>query len=290
MIQIPANHAHIDLHCHSTASDGVLSPTQLVEHAVAHGIELLALTDHDTVAGLPPAREAATQAGIGFINGAEISVSWEGKTLHVVGLDIDPNNPTLSALLEEVQARRLARASTIGQRLDALGARDSLSAAQALCGSGQITRTHFARVLVEQGLVDDLKQAFKKYLGGGKTGAVRIEWAGLAETIDAIHASGGLAVLAHPLRYKLSGAWRQRMLDAFQQHGGDAVEVSAGASQNAQDLALINREVSSRELLGSIGSDFHAPEQRWIRYARLAPITTQITPVWQRFRSQPLAS
>ncbi len=290
MIQIPGNHAHIDLHCHSTASDGVLSPTQMVEHAVAHGIELLALTDHDTVAGLADARQAAKNAGIAFINGTEISVSWEGKTLHVVGLDIDPTNPALSALLEDVQARRLSRAKTIGERLDGLGARDSLSAAQVLCGSGQITRTHFARVLVEQGLATDLKQAFKKYLGAGKPGAVRIDWAGLAQTIAAIHASGGLAVLAHPLRYKLSGAWRQRMLDAFKQHGGDAVEVSAGASQNTQDLALINREVSRRELLGSIGSDFHAPEQRWIRYARMAPISTQITPVWQRFRGQPQAS
>ena len=290
MIQIPANHAHIDLHCHSTASDGVLSPTELVAHAASHGIALMALTDHDTVAGLPAAQQAATQAGIGFINGTEISVSWEGKTLHVVGLDIDPSHPTLSRLLDDVQARRLARARTIGERLDALGARNSLSAAQALCGSGQITRTHFARVLVEQGLVDDLKQAFKKYLGASKPGAVRIEWAGLEQTIAAIHASGGLAVLAHPLRYKLSGAWRQRMLDAFQQHGGDAVEVSSGASQNAQDLALINREVIARALLGSIGSDFHAPEQRWIRYARLAPISSQITPVWEQFRSASAAS
>ncbi len=283
MSAIPSNHAQIDLHCHSTASDGFLSAEELIAHAAAHDIKLLALTDHDTVAGLEAARVAAQAAGIRFINGVEISVSWENKTLHIVGLDIDPDDAALNALLHTIQERRLARAATIAERLDKLGARDSLSAATALAGEGQLTRTHFARVLVEQGLVVDLKQAFKKYLGAGKPGAVRIEWPALADAIDAIRGSGGLAVLAHPLRYKLSGAWRQRMLDAFQESGGDAVEVSAGASQNAQDLATITREVIRRGLLGSIGSDFHAHEQRWIRYGKLAPLSSQITPVWQHF-------
>lgn len=285
MISIPSQHAQIDLHCHSTASDGFLPPAELVAHAAAHNIALLALTDHDTVAGLSAARDAAQRFGMGFINGVEISVSWENKTLHVVGLDIDPHNPALNNLLEDIQQRRLNRAERMAERLDKLGANNSLTAARTLAGDGQLTRTHFARVVVAQGLADDLKQAFKKYLGAGKPAAVRINWPPLSEAIETIHASGGLAVLAHPLRYKLSGAWRQRMLDAFQACGGDAVEVSAGASQNAQDLALITREVASRELLGSIGSDFHAHEQRWIRYGKLAPISTRITPVWRHFNS-----
>ncbi len=274
-----------DLHTHSSASDGRLSPGALVEQAQAAGVELLALTDHDTTAGLTAARRAAAAAGIDFVNGVEISVSWEGKTLHIVALGIDPDHPVLREGLAGLQRRREERARSIAQRLEKQGVNDALQRARALAGDGQVTRTHFARLLVDDAQVPDLKQAFRRHLAAGKPAYVSTQWAGLDEAIGWIHAAGGLAVLAHPLRYKLSGAWRQRMLGAFKAAGGDALEVSCGASQQAQDLALCTRDALNHGLLASIGSDFHGPEQRWLKLGRLAPLSSQLTPVWTRLKA-----
>ncbi len=271
-----------DLHTHSRASDGRLSPAELVEQARAAGVELLALTDHDTTDGLDEARQAADAAGIALINGVEISVSWEGKTLHIVGLNIDPRCPKLCAGLAGLQALREDRARRIAAKLASLGVNQPMERAAELAQGGQITRTHFARLLVSDGLVADLKLAFRRHLAAGKPAYVATQWAALDEAIGWIHAAGGLAVLAHPLRYRLSGAWRQRMLTAFKAAGGDALEVSAGASQQAQDLALCTRDALNHGLLASVGSDFHGPEQRWLKLGRLAPLSSQLTPVWTR--------
>lgn len=270
----------IDLHCHSTASDGRLTPAALVQHARAAGIDTLALTDHDTVAGLAPAAAMARAEGLHFITGVELSVTWSGKTLHVVGLGIDPDAPSLSEVLRRVQDTRASRAALIAARVEKLGVHNALARAQAAAGGGQITRTHFARLLVEDGVAADLKQAFKKHLGAGKPAQVRGEWLALEESVTAIRAAGGVAVLAHPLRYKLTAAWRERMLSAFVAAGGQGVEVSAGGSQQPTDLALMREAARRYGLLGSVGSDFHGPEQRWLRYGRLAALPHDITPVW----------
>lgn len=272
-----------DLHCHSTASDGALAPAELVAHAARSGITRLALTDHDSVDGLPEAARAAAELGIDFVSGVEISVSWQGKVLHVLGLNVDPDHSVLRAGLAQLQQRRSTRAGHIAARLEKLGLSDALARAQAQAAGGQITRTHFARLLVADGRVSDLKQAFKRFLGAGKSGDVRIEWAGLDEAIGWIHAAGGLAVLAHPLSYKFTGAWRTRALAAFKAAGGDGLEVSCGASQKPDEIALCAAEARRHELLASVGSDLHDPAQRWIPYGRLAPLPADLTPVWSRF-------
>lgn len=273
--------AQTDLHCHSTASDGRLSPTQLVEHACAAGIHTLALTDHDTLSGLDEARDAACSAGIRFINGVELSVSWEGKTLHIVGLGIDTQSAPLVALINRVQNTRHERAKTMAARIEKLGVVNAAERVVALAGGGQVTRTHFARLLVEDGVAEDLNKAFKKYLGAGKPAQVRGEWLPLDETVMAIHRAGGLSVLAHPLRYKFSGAWRERMLKAFKSAGGRALEVSAGASQQPDDIHCMATAARKYGLLASIGSDFHEPDQRWLRYGRLSPIPSGLPHVLQ---------
>ena len=275
----------IDLHCHSQASDGEFTPTELVEHAAAHGIETLALTDHDTVAGLAEARSQAEKLGLVFINGVELSVSWQNKTLHIVGLNFDPAHPAMCSVLERLQTTRKDRAQRIADKLEKVGVKNALKRAQNLAKGGQITRPHFARLLVEDGIVADMKQAFKRHLGAGKPAAVKTQWLELQAAIDAIHAAGGLAVLAHPLRYNLSAAWRERMYTAFVEAGGDGVEVSAGPSQSAEDMQLSTRAALNYDLLASVGSDFHNREQRWIPYARLQALSTQLTPIWSRFQA-----
>lgn len=271
-----------DLHCHSNASDGRLSPTELVDLAVELGVELLALTDHDSVDGLQAAAARASERGLAFVPGVELSVTWENRTLHVLGLNIDACNTTLQFALQELQRQRKQRAEQMAQRLEYVGLADGLRRAADCANGGQITRTHFARLLVEDGLCKDLKQAFKRYLGAGKPACVRSQWIDLSQAIKAIHAAGGLAVLAHPLRYRLSGAWRDRMYKAFKQAGGDGLEVSCGASQQPHELDELRRQALAHGLLASRGSDFHGPEQRWLKLGHLAPLSPRLSPVWTR--------
>ncbi len=254
-----------------------------MQHAAQAGIDCLALTDHDTLAGLAEARATAESCGMHFVDGVEISVTWSNKTLHIVGLGVDPANPELQQALAEVQSRRHARAQKIAQRLEKLGVVGAYERASEMADGGQLTRTHFARLLVKAGVSKDLKQAFKQHLGNGKPANVRAEWLSLEQAISAIKASGGVPVLAHPLRYDMTGAWRQRMYAAFVQAGGLAVEVSSGVSQQPDELATCQKEAISHKLLGSVGSDFHGPEQRWIRHGRLAPVPRGVTPVWEAF-------
>lgn len=271
----------IDLHSHSTASDGSLSPTQLVMAAKAAGVDTLALTDHDTVAGLKEAARAAKRAGLRLINGVEISVRWEKRTLHIVGLGINPENPQLAAGLADLQQQRLLRAEKIASKLEKIGLANAGVRALKAANGGQVTRTHFARLLVEDGLCKDQKQAFKRFLGSGKPGHVSMQWTTLENAIEWIHRAGGLAILAHPLLYPQSAAWRRRMVAAFKQAGGDGLEICCGHS-NAEQIQTSTRDALAHNLLGSVGSDFHAPEQRWLKLGRLTPLPSSLTPVWQR--------
>lgn len=274
---------NIDLHCHSTVSDGQLAPEQLIRHAAEAGISHLALTDHDSIDGLPAAAQAASQAGLHLISGVEMSCDWDGRSLHVVGLNFDPDNPALRRHLHSVQQQRRERAAQISHKLAQAGLPDALAGARVVAGHDQITRTHFAAWLVQAGHCKDTKQAFKRYLAAGKPGAVKSQWPSMTDSLACIAQAGGVTVLAHPLRYNMTAAWRQRMLAAFAAAGGHALEVSAGASQKPDDIHQCAQLAREHGLLASQGSDFHSLEQRWIPYGRLAPLPSDLIPVWQHF-------
>ncbi len=275
----PLPHAPVaDLHTHSTASDGTLSPRALVEAAASAGVELLALTDHDTTAGLAEAGTAAAATDITFVPGVELSVDWEGRLLHIVGLGIDPASTTLAAGTARIAKLRDERAAEIDARLARRGI-EGIGAAAAALAAGVPTRTHFARALLEAGHVGDLQAAFDRYLGRGRAAYVRTRWAELDEALEWITSAGGVAVIAHPLRYKLTGAWMRRLLDAFKAVGGQAMEVATG-NDNADAIRRASEFARRFDMLGSVGSDFHSPDQRWVRLGRPGRLPAGIEPVW----------
>jgi len=269
-----------DLHCHSTRSDGVLAPADVVRRAAANGVDVLALTDHDDLSGLAAARAAAVESGIELVDGAELSVTWNNHTLHVVGLRIDPNEPTLVQGLSAIRDGRDARACRIAESLAAAGVPDALAGARQFVTSEHlISRTHFARFLVEAGYVRDMKAAFKRYLTPGKPGYVPHAWASLPQAVGWIHGSGGQAVLAHPGRYDLSPTGMRQLLGEFRDLGGDAIEVLSSSHTAAQyaEYATYARVFG---LKASCGSDFHAPGESWIELGDLPPLPLGVDPVW----------
>lgn len=273
----------IDLHLHSRASDGTLSPAALVALAAERDVRLMSLTDHDTLEGTEEAALAAKQAGLHFVPGVEISVSWENKTLHVVALDVDPEDPALCSGLARLQAVRDARALEIGRRLEARGVAGAYAGAERLADGARLTRTHFARFLHGAGHVKDEAQAYKKFLGRGKPGHVNAVWASLEEALSWIHGAGGQAVLAHPFRYGMTRAWLVKALTAFKQAGGDAMEVVSGRG-NPDEFHTANHLATRFELAGSVGSDFHAPAP-YLQPGIAAALPANIKPVWESFRN-----
>ncbi|BDH45662.1 phosphatase [Salmonella enterica subsp. enterica serovar Choleraesuis] len=272
-----------DLHSHTTASDGQLAPEQLVLRAREQGVDVLAVTDHDTVAGLAAARDAIRQHELNMvlINGVEISTLWENHEIHVVGLNIDPDHPALVQLLAEQSERRMRRAEEIGLRLEKARIPGAFEGAKRLANGGQVTRGHFARFLVEDGRANNFAEVFKHYLARGKTGYVPPQWCTLEQAIDVIHHSGGQAVLAHPGRYQLSAKWLKRLMALFAESGGDAMEVAQcqQAPGERNQLALYARQY---QLLASQGSDFHQP-CAWIELGRRLWLPEGVDPVWQRW-------
>lgn len=250
---------NIDLHCHSTVSDGLLTPTQLVEHAAARGVDILALTDHDDVGGLAEARAAAREKDVILVNGVEISVDWRGQTVHIVGLGINPEHPDLIRGLESIRDGRLVRARNIAAQLDKFGIHGSFEGACRNAGEGHLLgRMHFARFLIQQGHAKDAKAVFKKYLVKGKPGYAPHQWVPLSDAVSWIRGSGGRAVIAHPGRYKLSKKALNELLDEFRALGGEALEVITGSHTPEQSL-LFARHCQRLGLLASRGSDFHGP-------------------------------
>ena len=272
----------VDLHLHSTASDGMLDPAALVAHVAAHGVELMALTDHDTVAGVEAAAVAARNHGIGFVPGVEISVTWRGRELHVLGLAIDPEAPVLAHGLGTQQELREARAEQIAGRLEAAGAPGN-EAMTAIRAAGSLpTRTHFARALVAAGAASDIQGAFDRWLGRGRPGHVASAWPALAEATGWIVAAGGKAVIAHPMRYPLSAGARRELCAEFAAAGGHGVEVITGGGSVQDRERAISLAVRSG-LEGSVGSDFHDPAIPWNPPGRLAKLPASIRPVWAGF-------
>ncbi|WP_434149234.1 PHP domain-containing protein [Methylocaldum gracile subsp. desertum] len=268
-----------DLHTHSTASDGAYSPSELVRQAAAAGVNVLALTDHDSTAGLDEAETAALEAGIQLIPGVEISVTWADKTIHIVGLRIDRHCNVLKQGLSRLQATRLERAQEIGRRLYRHGVPGTFEAAREMAGEGMITRTHFARHLVELGLAGSMKDVFERFLTRGKPGYVSTRWAEMADAIAWIREAGGGAVLAHPQRYKLTASWMRRLIGEFKECGGEALEVVSGTASPSETQS--SAEYARRfELCASSGSDFHSPETAWVKLGRLPPLPSDLTPVW----------
>ncbi len=271
---------NFDLHCHSTASDGLLGPAELVRRAAARGVTTLALTDHDDLSGLDKARDTAREIGIRFVNGVEISVSWGGVTIHIVGLHIDPENVVLANGLETVRNSRAVRAERMADGLAAAGIPGSLEGAYAYAENSRlIGRTHFARFLVARGHVRDVKTVFQRFLVAGKPGYVPHQWASLGDAVGWITASGGRAVVAHPGRYKLDRAEMRRFLEAFKSAGGEGVEVVTGSHTRAQytEYGLLARDLG---FLASRGSDFHGPLESAFELGGLPPLPAHLTPVW----------
>lgn len=270
----------IDLHTHSTVSDGALTPTQLVAAAAAEGVITLALTDHDTLAGIAEARAAALEHDVRLIPGVEISVTWQRRTLHIVGLAVDCDNSALNAGLRQLQHTRHERARRMATKLEKLGMHDVLARVMALANGGQITRPHFARLMLEDGLCKNMQQCFKRYLKAGKPAHVSTEWATLEDAIGWIHAASGIAVLAHPHAYKMTAAWRRRMYAAFAAAGGDAAEVCCGTS-TPDRVQTHAAQAATHGLMGSVGSDFHSHEQRWLKLGRVPTMPKGLAAVWE---------
>ncbi len=273
---------HYDLHCHSTASDGSLTPTELIRRAKLNGVTTLALTDHDTVNGQIEAKNAATENEIKLISGIEISTTWENKCFHIVGLNIDINNSTLTSGIQGLQSIRAERAKTIARKLEKKRIPDAYDAVVNAANGGMITRLHFANFLVSNNYVSNQQQAFDKYLGKGKPAFVSTVWAELQTAVEWINQAGGIAIVAHPMRYKLTASWMKRFLSFFKETGGQGLEVVTGRSTPDE----IRRSVlyaNQFDFAASVGSDFHTPDNKWVELGRLAPLSNNTKPVWELF-------
>jgi predicted metal-dependent phosphoesterase TrpH len=271
---------NIDLHTHSNFSDGALTPAELVAHAAAAGVHILALTDHDSVAGLEAARTAAHELGIGLVPGVEISSSWRAQAIHVIGLWIDPAGPALCAMLRAQVDKRRARMRAICARLDKVRLPGDALLAAVEAQPGIPTRAHLALAMVAAGHVERIDEAFRRYLNKGKPGHAPVEWPALPEVIGAIVGAGGVAVLAHPGRYPLSGGARQRLLADFAAAGGSALEIISGGN-GAQHVEASTALALKYGLTGSVGSDFHSPLAAWNPLGRSRELPDCITPVWR---------
>ncbi|HEY8938578.1 MAG TPA: PHP domain-containing protein [Cellvibrio sp.] len=268
-----------DLHSHTYFSDGALSPEALVERAKARGVSVLAITDHDTIAGVGLAHKAAVKAGIELIAGIEFSSQWGKGGVHIVGLGVDPDSPGLQAAIKFQELAREARSKAIGERLSRAGFPGALAGAQALAGEGTLGRPHFAQYLVSIGAVKNINAAFKKYLGTGKPADVKYQWPLIDEVIGWIHSAGGVAVLAHPAKYELTRMKMCALVDSFAAAGGDAVEVISGLQPMSLTQDLINI-VNARSLYASCGSDFHVPDQTWQELGSFGVLPDNVKPVW----------
>ena len=272
---------NLDLHCHSTHSDGTLSPAELVARAARRGVAILALTDHDDTSGLPAAHAAAQRLGLNLIDGVEISVTWQSQTIHIVGLHVDPANAALQSGLAATRGGRSGRAEKIIAAFEELGISGSREGAQEFAGNPQlVSRTHFARFLVKRGIVKDMNSAFRRFLGGGQPCFVPHQWASLSDAVAWINGSGGAAVIAHPGRYPLDAVQLGQLLAEFRDMGGAALEVVT-SSHTPQQYAVFAAHARQFGLAASAGSDFHSPAESYHDLGGLPPLPAGCVPVWR---------
>jgi predicted metal-dependent phosphoesterase TrpH len=270
-----------DLHSHTIASDGVLTPSELVARALEKGVQMLSITDHDTVKGLAEAHAFNQQQAepLKLIDGTEISTRWNNFDIHIVGLNIDKGDATLLSFLSSQRELRETRAQEIGLRLAKAGIEGAYEGAKAIAGDAALSRGHYARWLADNGYASDMPSVFKRYLARGKTGYVPNNWGDMANAIEIIHQAGGLAVLAHPSGYKLSAKWLKRLVRDFKDAGGDAMEVVLG-QQTIDDRNNLLALSHQHDLLGSLGSDFHFVSN-WIELGKNLYQPQGVTWVWQ---------
>ena len=269
----------VDFHSHSTASDGVLSPSELLMRAQNQGVELMAITDHDTIDGYLSVCGKLPELSLKLISGVEMSCVWGKHTIHVVGLNIDPNNTQLLEGLDILNQARATRAHMIDQKLASYGFVGAYSFVEKLVDGGQMGRPHFAQFLVEHGHVSSTKMAFKRYLGAGKPGDIKATWPTLKQVTQWIKAGGGVAVLAHPLHYKMTATKLRGLIVDFKAAGGEAMEVISGKQQlqHTEYLAKLTEQFS---LLSSVGSDFHRPDLAWSELGKVGKLPARCQPVW----------
>ena len=279
---VTANAAiNADLHCHSVVSDGTLEPEMLAARAKANGVELWALTDHDEIGGQQRARAAAAALGLPYLTGVEISVTFAGVTVHIVGLGFDADDPALIAGLAATRGGRRERAMEMADGLAQVGIPGTYEGALQFVGNPElISRTHFARHLVETGVCCDTQDVFRRFLIEGKPGFVPHRWATLANAVHWITDAGGLAVIAHPARYKFSANEEYALFSEFKAHGGRGVEVVTG-SHSAADAVRYTETALEFDLLASRGSDFHSPAESHCDLGTLPPLPPQLKPVWE---------
>lgn len=273
----------IDLHCHTTASDGKHSPKELVQLAKQRGLQTLAITDHDTVAGFREAQEYAAQQQLTLIPGIELSCVWRGILIHIVGLNFDPSS---AAMLQAEQTQievREQRAVLIAERLSKrLQRQINIDAVRELAHGGQIGRPHFAQYLLEQGLVNNFASAFTKYLGAGKIGDVKTGWPDMADAVRWIVEAGGIAVMAHAHRYKMTRTKLRDCMQDFVDAGGRAIEVAYGTMDASQQQHMVEL-AKQYQLLGSCGSDYHGPNRFGLELGVMPSFPQDISPVWKHF-------
>lgn len=270
-----------DLHCHSVVSDGTLTPEDLAKRAAANGVELWALTDHDEISGQQRALQAARANNLKYLTGTEISVTFAGQTVHIVGLGFDPDHPGMRQGLMTTRGGRGARAMEMSDQLARVGIANAYEGALRYVGNPElISRTHFARHLVESGICKDTNEVFRKYLIEGKPGYVPHRWASLKDAVDWISTAGGVAVIAHPARYKFSANEEYALFSEFKAHGGRAVEVVTGSHTPAE---YVKYAETAREfgLAASRGSDFHSPDESHTDLGQLPYLPGELTPVWE---------
>jgi len=275
------NILNADLHCHSVISDGTLTPEELAARAHANGVELWALTDHDEIGGQQRAAAAAKALGMGYLSGTEISVSFAGHTVHIVGLGFDIDDPRLVAGLKSTRGGRHDRAKDMAAGLAKVGIHGSFEGALTYAGNPDlISRTHFARFLVETGVCKDTHEVFRKYLTDGKPGFVPHRWASLKEAVQWITEAQGIAVIAHPGRYNFTPNEEYAFFTEFKNHGGQGVEVVTGSHTTAEYVEYADM-AKEFDLLASRGSDFHSPKESRIDLGTLPWLPGQLTPVWE---------
>ncbi|MFC1235797.1 PHP domain-containing protein [Vibrio sp. F74] len=277
----------IDLHCHTTASDGRLTPTEIVDRAIEFDVRVLAITDHDTIDGLAPAFEYVdkNKLNIKLIRGIEISTVWQNKDIHVVGLNIDECNLELLTLIQEQKQRRVERSELMAQRLAKVTKETVLAEVKDIASGAPITRSHFAKWLVDNGYAKTMQQVFKKYLTRDKPGYVPPNWCSIAEAVAAIHAAGGDAVLAHPGRYQLTAKWTKRLISAFVEADGNGMEIAL-PQQGQQERRNLADYAIQYNLLASQGSDFHYPSP-WTELGRNLWLPSGVEPIWKDWGINP---
>ena len=272
-----------DLHCHSTASDGELAPAEVVRRAHEMGVDVLALTDHDVLEGIPEASRAAARLGLVLVPGVEISVAGEGRLIHIVGLGIDITAPALTAGLEDLRDRRHQRAREIARRLERQGIHGAYEGTLALARGAVVSRSHFARYLVAQGHGRDVRATFKHYLGRGKSAYVPCQWATLEQALGWIRDAGGQAVVAHPARYQMGRRLFEAFLKDFVAAGGCAIEV-VSSSHNPKECRAMADWAQRFGLYASAGSDFHGAAAGWAELGRIPPLPKGCLPIWRDWR------